>query len=233
MTILHRLRTMVVALLVPVILAGCSTGRGGSIPYEVKNFGRPDAPVAAAPDVEYRIGALDQLSIIVYRVPDLSGELPVDATGKITMPLIGEISAVGKTSAELAAEIKRKLGEKYINNPEVQVVVKSASSARITVDGSVGAPGIYPIAGPTTLLRAVAMAKGTTDDANPRRVVIFRQINGQRQAAAFDLKSIRRGEMADAPVFGDDIVVVDGSASKSAFKNVMQTIPLLALFRPF
>lgn len=233
MTILHRLRTMVVALLVPAILAGCSTGRGGSIPYEVKNFGRPDAPVAAAPDVEYRIGALDQLSIIVYRVPDLSGELPVDATGKITMPLIGEISAVGKTSAELAAEIKRKLGEKYINNPEVQVVVKSASSARITVDGSVGAPGIYPIAGPTTLLQAVAMAKGTTDDANPRRVVIFRQINGQRQAAAFDLKSIRRGEMADAPVFGDDIVVVDGSASKSAFKNVMQTIPLLALFRPF
>ncbi|WCM29676.1 polysaccharide export protein [Sphingomonas sp. QA11] len=233
MTILHRLRTMVVALLVPAILAGCSTGRGGSIPYEVKNFGRPDAPVAAAPDVEYRIGALDQLSIIVYRVPDLSGELPVDATGKITMPLIGEISAVGKTSAELASEIKRKLGEKYINNPEVQVVVKSASSARITVDGSVGAPGIYPIAGPTTLLQAVAMAKGTTDDANPRRVVIFRQINGQRQAAAFDLKSIRRGEMADAPVFGDDIVVVDGSASKSAFKNVMQTIPLLALFRPF
>lgn len=233
MKLLHRLRTMVVALLVPVILIGCSTGRGGSIPYEVKDFGRPDAPVAAAPDVEYRIGALDQLAITVYRVPDLSGELPVDASGKITMPLIGELTAVGKTSAELAGDIKKKLGEKYINNPEVQVIVKSASSARITVDGSVGAPGIYPIAGPTTLLQAIAMAKGTTDDANPRRVVIFRQINGQRQAAAFDLKSIRRGEMADTPVFGDDIVVVDGSSSKSAFKNVLQTIPLLALFRPF
>ena len=77
------------------------------------------------------------------------------------------------------------------------------------------------------------MAKGTTDDANPRRVVIFRQINGQRQAAAFDLKSIRRGEMADAPVFGDDIIVIDGSESKSLFKNAIQTIPLLALFRPF
>jgi polysaccharide export outer membrane protein len=233
MKLLHRLRTMVVALLVPVILVGCASGRGGSIPYEVKDFGRPDAPVAATPDVEYRIGALDQLGITVYRVPDLSGELPVDASGKITMPLIGELTAVGKTSAELAGDIKKKLGEKYINNPEVQVIVKSASSARITVDGSVGAPGIYPIAGPTTLLQAIAMAKGTTDDANPRRVVIFRQINGQRQAAAFDLKSIRRGEMADTPVFGDDIVVVDGSSSKSAFKNVMQTIPLLALFRPF
>lgn len=233
MTFLHRLRTMVVAVLVPVILVGCSTGRGGSIPYEVKDFGRPDAPVAAAPDVEYRIGALDQLAVTVYRVPDLSGEVAVDATGKITMPLIGEMTAVGKTAAGLSDEIKQKLGEKYINNPEVQVVVKSASSARITVDGSVAQPGIYPIAGPTTLIQAVAMAKGTTEDANPRRVVIFRQINGQRQAAAFDLKSIRRGEMADTPVFGDDIIVVDGSASKSAFKNAIQTLPLLALFRPF
>ena len=158
MTFLHRLRTMVVALLVPVILVGCSTGRGGSIPYEVKDFGRPDAPVAAAADVEYRIGALDQLAITVYRVPDLSGELPVDASGKITMPLIGEMTAVGKTSGELATDIKNKLGEKYINNPEVQVVVKSASSAKITVDGSVAQPGIYPIAGPTTLIQAVAMA---------------------------------------------------------------------------
>jgi len=77
------------------------------------------------------------------------------------------------------------------------------------------------------------MAKGTTEDANPHRVVIFRQINGQRQAAAFDLKSIRRGEMPDAEIFGNDIIVVDGSASKSAFKNIVSTVPLLALFRPF
>jgi polysaccharide export outer membrane protein len=233
MTFLHRLRAMVVALLIPVALVACSTGRGGPVPYEVKDFGRPDVPVAAAPDVEYRIGALDQLSILVYRVPDLSGELKVDATGRITMPLIGDLTAVGKTAAELAGEIKTKLGAKYINNPEVQVVVKSASSAKITVDGSVAQPGIYPIAGPTTLVQAVAMAKGTTDDANPRRVVIFRQINGQRQAAAFDLKAIRRGEMPDTAVFGDDIVVVDGSSSKSAFKNVLQALPLVALFRPF
>nr|WP_299911620.1 polysaccharide biosynthesis/export family protein [Sphingomonas bacterium] len=221
------------ALLVPVVLVACSAGRGGPVPYEVKDFGRPDVPVAAAADVEYRIGALDELVITVYRVPDLSGELKVDATGRITMPLIGDLSAVGKTATELSGEIEKKLGAKYINNPEVQVAVKSASSAKITVDGSVGQPGIYPIAGPTTLVQAVAMAKGVTDDANPRRVVIFRQINGQRQAAAFDLKAIRRGEMPDAAVFGDDIVVVDGSSSKSAFKNVLQSLPLLALFRPF
>jgi polysaccharide export outer membrane protein len=225
---------MVVALLVPVLLTACAGGRGGSVPYEVKNFGQPDAPVAATgPDVEYRIGALDQLGVTVYRVPDLSGDLQVDSAGNVAMPLIGNLVAIGKTANELGAEIKKKLGEKYMNDPEVQVVVKSASNARITVDGSVGAPGIYPLQGRMSLIQAIAMAKGTTDDANPHRVVIFRQINGQRQAAAFDLQSIRRGEMADAEIFGNDIIVVDGSASKSTFKTVVSTVPLLALFRPF
>ncbi|GAA0306316.1 hypothetical protein GCM10009087_15310 [Sphingomonas oligophenolica] len=233
MTSLHRLRAMIIALLVPMTLAGCVGGRGGPVPYEVKDFGRPDAPVAAAPDVEYRIGSLDQLTVTVYRVPDLSGDFQVDAVGKISMPLVGDITAVGKTADELAAEIKKKLGDKYMNDPQVQVAVKSASSAKITVDGSVTSPGVYPMQGKMSLIQAIAMAKGTTDDANPHRVVIFRQINGQRQAAAFDLKSIRRGEMADAEVFGDDIIVVDGSASKSTFKNIVQTVPLLALFRPF
>jgi polysaccharide export outer membrane protein len=235
MTFFHRLRAMVPALLIPIALAGCSTGRGGKVPYDVKDFGRPDAPVAAPAEsnVEYRIGVLDQLAVTVYRVPDLSGDLQVDAAGKVTMPLIGEVTAVGKTAGELAADIKQKLGEKYMNDPQVQITVKSASSAKITVDGSVGAPGIYPLVGAMSLVQAVAMAKGTSDDANPRRVVIFRQIHGQRQAAAFDLKAIRRGEMPDAEVFGDDIIVVDGSASKSTFKTILQTVPLIGIFRPF
>jgi polysaccharide export outer membrane protein len=233
MTSLHRLRAVVVALLVPVLLTACTGGRGGSIPYEVKNFGQPDAPVAAGPNVEYRIGALDQLGVTVYRVPDLSGDLQVDASGTVTMPLIGNLTAVGKTAGELGAEIKKKLGEKYMNDPEVQVTVKSASNARITVDGSVGQPGIYPLQGRMSLIQAIAMAKGTTEDANPHRVVVFRQLNGQRQAAAFDLTSIRRGEMADTEVFGNDIIVVDGSASKSTFKTIVSTVPLLAIFRPF
>ena len=173
------------------------------------------------------------MSITVYRVPDLSGDVQVNATGTVNLPLIGDVTAVGKTATELAGEIKQKLGEKYMNDPQVSVLVKSASSAKITVDGSVGAPGIYPLQGSMSLVQAVAMAKGTSDDANPRRVVIFRQIRGQRQAAAFDLKAIRRGEMPDAEVFGDDIIVVDGSASKSTFKTILQTVPLIGIFRPF
>ena len=86
--------------------------------------------------------------------------------------------------------------------------------------------------GSMSLLQAVALAKGTTEDANARRVAIFRTINGKRQAAAFDLISIRRGEAPDPPVYAGDIVVVDGSSVKATEKKILQSIPLLAIFGP-
>jgi polysaccharide export outer membrane protein len=64
-------------------------------------------------------------------------------------------------------------------------------------------------------------------------VAIFRTIDGKRQAAAFDLVSIRRGQMVDPPIYSGDIVIVDGSGNKSALKKFIQTFPALAIFRPF
>jgi len=74
---------------------------------------------------------------------------------------------------------------------------------------------------------------GVTDDGNPRRVVIFRKINGVRQAAAFDLTDIRRGKMPDPQVYSNDIIVVDGNGASKTFKNVISALPIAALFRPF
>ena len=71
------------------------------------------------------------------------------------------------------------------------------------------------------------------NDANPRRVAVFRTIDGRRQAAAFDLTSIRRGEATDPPIYAGDIVVVDGSKVKAVERNILSTVPLLGLFRPF
>jgi polysaccharide export outer membrane protein len=84
-----------------------------------------------------------------------------------------------------------------------------------------------------TLIQAVALARGTTQDANARRVAVFRMIGGQRQAAAFDLTGIRRGEAQDPQIYPGDIVVVDGSKIKEAQKQIFQTVPLLSIFRPF
>jgi polysaccharide biosynthesis/export protein len=83
------------------------------------------------------------------------------------------------------------------------------------------------------LMRAVALAQGTSEDANPSRVYVFRTISGQRMAAAFDLRAIRRAEAEDPPIYGNDIVVVDGNRARSLFRDVIQTLPVLSLFRPF
>jgi polysaccharide export outer membrane protein len=82
-------------------------------------------------------------------------------------------------------------------------------------------------------MQAVALAGGTAEDANARRVAIFRTIDGKRQAAAFDLVSIRRGEAEDPRVYAGDIVVIDGSSIKSLQKQIMSNLPILSIFRPF
>jgi polysaccharide export outer membrane protein len=82
-----------------------------------------------------------------------------------------------------------------------------------------------------TLIQAVALAKGTREDANARRVAVFRMIDGRRAAAAFDLTAIRRGESDDPKIYPGDIIVVDGSSIKAAQKQFFQSVPLLSLFR--
>jgi polysaccharide export outer membrane protein len=129
--------------------------------------------------------------------------------------------------------LTEKLGEKYLEHPDVSVAIKQSTAQVVTVDGAVRDGGQFPVLGQMTLIQAIAMAKGTSEDANARRVAVFRTIGGQRQAAAFDLTAIRRGQANDPQVYPGDIVVVDGSSIKAFQKQVMQTVPVLSLFRPF
>jgi len=149
------------------------------------------------------------------------------------MPLIGEIRAYDLTTAQLDDALTHKLGEKYLENPDVSVGIKSSTRRNVTVDGAVNRSGSYPVYGPTTLMQAIAAAGGASDDANIRRVAVFRTIDGQRHAAAFDLQAIRRGETTDPPVYAGDIVIIDGSSIKATQKQFFQSFPLLAIFRPF
>ena len=230
-------RRMGLVFLAPVaasLLAGCITeGRGGPIPYDRGSFGAPDAPVVATLESDYRIAPLDTLSIKVFKMPDLSGDYDVDLTGQISMPLIGNVPAVELTTAQLDQRLTEKFGERYLENPDVSVGVKASTRRSVTVDGAVKASGSYPVNGPLTLMQAVALAGGTSEDANPRRVAVFRTISAKRQAAAFDLASIRKGQEEDPRIFPGDIIVVDGSAIKAAQKQILNSLPILSIFRPF
>ena len=224
---------MLLASLLLAVLGGCADKRGGPIPYNVGTFGTPDAPTVVPLEQGYRIAPLDTLSVKVFKMPDLSGDYEVDLTGQIALPLIGSLRAVDLTTVELDERLTAKLGEKYLQNPDVSVGVKSSTRRNVTVDGAVSKVGTFSVNGPMTLIQAVAQAGGPTTDANPRRVAIFRQINGQRQAAAFDLTSIRRGEAPDPPVFAGDIIIVDGSSIKALQKRVLDSMSVLSIFRPF
>jgi polysaccharide export outer membrane protein len=137
------------------------------------------------------------------------------------------------TTAELDDRLTQLLGQKYFEHPDVSVAIKESRGHVVTVDGAVGQAGQYPVAGPMTLVQAVALARGTRDDANPRRVAVFRTIDGQRQAAAFDLTAIRRGQAPDPRIYAGDIVVVDGSRIKAVQRQIFSSVPLLGFFRPF
>ncbi|HWJ59275.1 MAG TPA: polysaccharide biosynthesis/export family protein [Sphingomicrobium sp.] len=214
------------------LLSGCLDSRGGPIPYN-QQLSMPDEPKVEALGQGYKIAPLDTLSVKVFKSEDLTGDYDVDLAGNISLPLIGEVQAASLTTAELDERLTGRLGEKYLQNPDVAVAVKKSSSRVVTIDGAVREPGSVPVIQPISLMQAVAMAKGTTDDANPRRVAVFRTIGGQRQAAAFDLTSIRRGQTPDPTIYPGDIVVVDGSQLKQIQKQILSNLPILSVFRPF
>jgi polysaccharide biosynthesis/export protein len=219
--------------LASLLLSGCADKRGGPIPYNVSSFGTPDAPQLMPLEAGYKIAPMDMVTVKVFKMPDLSGDYEVDLAGHISMPLIGEVAAYDLTTSQLDTALTQKLGEKYLENPDVSVGIKSSTRRNVTVDGAVNKSGSYPVYGPTTLMQAIAAAGGTREDANARRVAIFRTINGKRQAAAFDLTSIRRGETPDPEVYAGDIVVIDGSGVKAVQKQILNSMPILSIFRPF
>jgi len=214
-----------------LILAACADTRGGSIPYD-RPLAAPDEVTFQTLASDYKIAPMDKLSIKVFKMEDLTGEYDVDLAGNISLPLIGQLKAANLTTEQLDGQLTSKLGEKYLEHPGVSVAIKSSTAHVVTVDGAVREGGSFPVGGPTSLIKAIAMAKGTTEEANNRRVAVFRTIGGQRQAAAFDLTSIRRGEAPDPEIYPGDIIVVDGSSVKAVQKQILQSIPLLAIFGP-
>ena len=214
-------------------LSACATAPGGSVPYAPANFGEPDRQTVQAPSANPPIVPADKIKVLVYQEPDLSGEYVVDGTGKVDLPLVGQIEVHGRTASEASELIRSRLATTYLRDPKVQVVVSQSAARTVTVEGAVGQSGVYPIEGTTTLIRAVALAHGTTQDANNSRVIVFRTQNGQRTAAAFDLEAIRTAAAPDPEIYGNDVIVVTGSRNKALWRSVLSVIPVLGVFTVF
>ena len=183
---------------------------------------------------EYRIGALDMINGELFQFPALTRDLQVDRGGPTLVRGMGEVRAAGRPPTELSRHIEQQLEREYVKDAQVTVVVKNSSSQRVTIDGAVIKPGMYPLTGPPTLLQAVALAEGPdTRLANTRKVAIFRTVNGQRQHALFDLNAIRRGQAADPQVYADDVIVVETSGARSFLRDISGLTSVFNIFRPW
>jgi polysaccharide biosynthesis/export protein len=168
---------------------------------------------------EYRVGSNDLLDIEVLNLDNGKRTVRVNAAGAITLPLIGVVTVAGLTQQEVESHIGSLYGEKYLQNPQVSVFIREFTTERITVDGAVAKPGIYPLVGQMTLLRALALAGGFGQIANSTQVMLFRQEKGQRQVATFDVDRIRSGQDEDPAIRGDDLIVVQRDAARAVFKD--------------
>ena len=230
-----RIIRQTLVLLFVLLLAACSSA-GGTRAAAAPEGGLPAPDTTSASGAyrgatDYRIGAQDLLAISVFGVQELAKEVRVNSNGQISLPLIGGMMAGGLTIPELERELARKYSDGYLQNPQVSVFVKEFTSQRVTLEGAVAKPGIYPITGRTTLLQAIALAGGIDDKiADLGGIVLMRQVDGKRMAAAYDLREVRRGTVEDPVIYGDDIVVIEQSASKTALRRFIESVPVLGIF---
>lgn len=152
-------------------------------------------------DNSYIIGADDVLAINVWKEPEVSRSVPVRSDGKISLPLVGELTAGGETPLQLEQEIAKRLAS-YISEPEVTVIVQDSKSQRINILGMVVRPGAYLLTGSaTTVLDAIAMAGGFKDFAKQKAIYVLRQNpDGTQKRIPFNYKEVIKGRDPDQNV---------------------------------
>ncbi|MDQ0007979.1 polysaccharide export outer membrane protein [Luteibacter jiangsuensis] len=195
-----------IVLVAVVLSTACATGGNTSPPP------RPDAATQAVD--AYLIGVDDQLQVTVWHNPDLSVSVPVRPDGKVTVPLVGDIPAGGRTTDQVATEIQQKLGQ-YIRDPQVAVILTALRSheylSRVRVTGAVRSPISIPYRQGMTVLDAVLAAGGTTEFAAADRTELYRRNeSGSTQSYAVRLEKIlQQGDLANNyPVQPGDVITV-------------------------
>lgn len=228
-------RRNVVCLTLVGLVAACAHAPkvGGDPQILIAESGVLPTPATRAPSLDtddfvYPLGPFDKLTLDVFGMPELSiKEMLVDPNGSISIPLAGSISVKGKTVAQVEGEVRDLLRENYIREPKVSINLIESVSNSITVDGQVRKPGIFPVAKGLTLMSAVALAQGTTNDARLDEVVVFRTVDGQRYAALYNLGAIRSGNYVDPAIYAGDLVMVGDADSKRLFKDLLTALPAI------
>ncbi|MFT4100289.1 MAG: polysaccharide export protein [Burkholderiaceae bacterium] len=195
----HRL---LIAAMVSMLLAGCA----GKLP--------PAPQKASSSNYSYEIGPGDQLNITVWRNPELSAKVPVRPDGKISTPLIGDVSVTGRSAADLATDIEERL-EKYVRDPKVTVVIEQfegVAAKQIRVIGQVAKPMTVPYRQNMSLLDVMLAVGGLTEYAAGNRAVLIRSGEKKTQYNVRLNDLLKSGDVsADIEMLPGDVIVVPNS----------------------
>src|SRR5207237_7425455 len=130
------------------------------------------------------------LAVNVWKEPEISRTVPVRPDGKISLPLVGEMTATGLTAQQLQASIKQEL-QGYLSSPEVTVIVQEVRSEKVNIVGQVAKPGNYSLTKPLTVLDALVMAGGFRDFAKQKKIYVLRMSkDGTSNRFPFNYKEV-------------------------------------------
>jgi len=165
-------------------------------------------PPPAAPRAAYVIGREDVIAVEVWKDPSLSAKVPVRPDGNISLPMIGELKAEGRTADDLKGEITHRL-QPLVEQPVVSVMVSEINAAKFYVLGEVAHPGAFPVRGRVSVIQALALAGGPTEFANPRAVVVIRPgSDGHQRRFKVDAKDVLAGHAQALALEPGDTVYV-------------------------
>jgi len=210
-----------------LFLLSCSS----SSPPGANGYSSLPQPGAGASDTtagDYRIAPRDILQVTVFQVPDLNRAVQVNGSGDVVLPLIGSMHVGGKTTDQAQQEIATKLGKSYVRSPQVTVAV-TKSGQRVTVNGAVRSPTVLTIDGKLTLSQAITQTGGLSDTGNSDRIHVARSEGPLVKDVIFSMDAIQSGNAPDPSLSGGDIVVVEESNTKVAFKTARDLLPFAIL----
>ncbi len=168
------------------------------------------AGVSGTVPADYVIGPEDVLGIVFWREAEISGDVAVRPDGKITLPLLGELTAAGVTPEALKVQIQTS-AQKYLTDANVTVVVRQTNSRKVFVTGEVRTPAAYPLAGPRTVMQMIALAGGLNEYAKSENITVIRtEPNGQTRSFRFNYKDVSKGRKLQQNIQllpGDTVVV--------------------------
>jgi len=217
-----------------LLISGCSstsgsksTASGATAVNMVDTFPQIDPGAITVASIRDTIKIGDRINMRVINEESLSGIYVVDRSGNIAFPFVGTMNVSGMNTQALREQLTEMFARDYLQDPTVVIDLEARTLGKVIVDGAVDRPGVFEISDIITLSEAIALSGGLGPDAKGDNVFIVRNVNGTRMVQSVDIDQVRRAEVADPQLIPNDMVFVDESKGRAAFREFLRAVPLL------